>query len=92
MIIAVCILCTALLSVNAFGKKIQETLTYSDYVIENKRQSKIDPSKTIIYATGLACPGTKDVVNPIDHGESVQCPNGDKLTRWGNSLDIVGYR
>ncbi len=75
-----------------FAETITETLIYSDYEISKLKKSRIDPEKTYRVIVGVRCPGSNGWVEPIKHGESVFCPNGDKLTVWGNSLVVEGER
>ncbi len=87
--LAVCLIC--LLSV-AEGRTVRETLTYSDYSIIKCRRSIIDPEAEICEEIAVRCPGSESTTEPIEHGRSGECPNGDVLTRWGNALEVVGNR
>jgi len=68
---------------------IAEKLTYSDYKICRKRQSRIDPNNTITDTT-MKCPSCKMERQEAKHGEIETCDNcGLFMRRFGNSLQCI---
>lgn len=64
-----------------------ESFSYSNYVITEQRQSKIDRKVSHTIEVGLTCPRCKRPNPPLDHAEGVTC-DGCKLhmCRYGNGL------
>lgn len=65
---------------------IREHLNASNYVIEEKRRSRIDPEATLYVDVGLRCPFCKRVGDLIEHGHTRECACGLVMTVHGNCL------
>lgn len=70
---------------------ITERLIASDYILYAKRQSQIDPTKTLRIDNGFGCPACGHVNrHTLNHGQPTKCETcGLELTRWGNSLECT---
>lgn len=77
-----------LIPVVCFGNiVIKEILLYSDFEVIHKTPSRIEEGKESWWVVGLRCPGTDSHIDPLEHGESAICPNGLKVTRYGDALE-----
>jgi len=67
---------------------VRETLSVSNYLIEETKWSKIDKSVKTSRVVGMKCPHCKNRGEEIPHGSFVHCLKcGLKMTVHGNALD-----
>lgn len=65
---------------------IEETLVASNYIITDKKRSRIDPRAKITVVVGTYCPRCKCAGPPLEHGDEHVCECGLKMQLFGNAL------
>lgn len=68
---------------------IIEDLMYSDYEIEETKQSEIDSEKILHITVAFKCPNCANRLTPLKHDESFRCYCGMYMTRHGNNLHCI---